>query len=90
VVNDPKAFRPVATGLRLLATVIELHREHFCWSKYPTAANPGGEGHFERLVGRAGLRESLEDGLEHLRGAVQTWTAVPNWAARARQVLVYD
>lgn len=89
VVNNPQTFRPVATGLLLLATIIELHREHFQWAKYPTAANPSGEGHFERLVGRAGIRATLERGVAEVRPLIENWTAASAWARRVDPILLY-
>lgn len=90
VVKQPKNFRPVAAGLLLLATVMELHREEFRWAKYPTAANPAGEGHFERLVGSDAVREVWEQRPSQMRDVVKEFTAVPDWAARARAALLYD
>lgn len=89
VVNDSKKFRPVAAGLLLLATVLELHRDHFQWTKYPTAANPGGEGHFERLIGRRGIREALEQGVAEVRPLVPDWTRATGWGERADAMLLY-
>jgi uncharacterized protein YbbC (DUF1343 family) len=60
-VLDPPAVRPVSLGIRLLAVIIATHRPAFTWAIYPTAANPGGEGHFERLVGVSGIRQALDD-----------------------------
>ena len=90
LVHDAKAFRPVAAGLRLMATIIELHREEFRWAQYPTAANPGGEGHFERLVGRAGIRETLEADSADLDARVKEWTEATGWRDRVRCALLYD
>ena len=90
VVNDPKVFRPVAAGLLLLATVLELHRDHFQWAKYPTAANPGGEGHFERLIGRTGTREALERGVVEVHPLVAGWTEAVGWPRRVKPFLLYD
>lgn len=89
VVKNPKTFRPVAAGLLLLATVIELHREHFRWTNYPTAANPRGEGHFERLVGRTGIRATLERGVAEVRPLIENWTAANDWARRVNPILLY-
>ena len=47
------ALRPVALGLLLMAAIVSTHRLRFQWARYPTAANPGGDGHFERLIGTA-------------------------------------
>lgn len=90
VVSDPGTFRPVAAGLWLLAIVIELQREEFRWAKYPTAANPAGEGHFERLIGGAGIRESLEQGTADIHSFVASWTKVAGWADRVKPFLLYD
>lgn len=89
-VENVAAVRPVALGLRLLAEVVALRQPQFAWARYPTAANPTGAGHFERLVGRPGLREKLEAGAERLDDArLQEWTAAPGWAARAEPCLLY-
>ena len=59
-VTDPVAFRPVRTGLALLTAIRQHHPESFQWKTYPTAANPTGEGHFERLAGVTNIRPELE------------------------------
>jgi uncharacterized protein YbbC (DUF1343 family) len=87
---DAHAVRPVSLGLRLLAAIIATHPGAFRWATYPTAANPGGEGHFERLIGMSGIREALE----HPQAApkplpVNAWTSVGDWAERTRDILLY-
>ncbi len=89
-IGDPQVVRPVALGLLLLAAVIATHRIRFTWSKYPTAANPDGDGHFERVLGIGGVRARLDAAPDTVDGAVVAeWTAVPGWAARTRDVLLY-
>lgn len=89
LVTDAKRFRPVRAGLHLLATVMASHREDFRWANYPTAANPTGEGHFERLIGQADIREALEANPDDLSERIQAWTAVPGWAESVKDVLFY-
>lgn len=89
LVHDAKAFRPVAVGLRLLATIIELHPEQFCWADYPTAANPTGEGHFERLIGQVGIRSVVEANPADFDARLSEWTATPGWPERVRGTLLY-
>lgn len=89
LVKDAQGFRPVAAGLLLLATVIESHREHFRWAKYPTAANPNGEGHFERLIGKLGIRETVERGMAEVHPRVRTWTGATGWRDRVNSILLY-
>ena len=83
--------RPVSFGLRLLSHLAAEHQEHFAWRPYPTAANPGGERHLELLLGRAELARLLRVSPAAVdSAAIRQWTAVPNWATRARPFLLYD
>ena len=85
------SVRPVATGFALLADIIALHPREFTWLPYPTAANPTGGGHFERLVGVGGIREQLTAAPETVDTAtLRAWTAAPGWADRWRGVQLYE
>jgi uncharacterized protein YbbC (DUF1343 family) len=87
--SDFQAARPVRAGLALLAIVIATHRERFAWARYPTAANPAGTGHFERLVGVRGVREQLGRAPESVGAPLLSdWTSVPGWAPRWRSVVI--
>ena len=90
VVTDRNAFRPVRTGLALLAVIRRLHPDLFSWKTYPTAANPSGEGHFERLIGRNDIRPDLqlapEDFLQKLPERLET----PSWVSETRDFLLYN
>jgi uncharacterized protein YbbC (DUF1343 family) len=89
-VTPGTAVRPVALGLRLLSAVACTHRTHFAWAPYPTAANPSGSGHFERLVGRPDLREQIDRGaLEIGQELAASWTSAGDWATRVEPVLCY-
>jgi uncharacterized protein YbbC (DUF1343 family) len=89
-VTDHAAVRPVALGLLLLAAVAETHRSRFSWWKYPTAVNPVGENHFERLVGRAGIRERI-DSRERPVGTAEVaeWTRTDDWSVRVDSAPLY-
>ena len=86
---DAHDFKPVATGLALLADVIAAHRTEFAWATYPTAANPAGAGHFERIVGVDGVREVLLDG-RATATMIRNWTASPGWRERWETVNQYE
>lgn len=88
-VSNTRAFRPVASGLHLLVAVIETHSRHFAWTGYPTAANPTGAGHFERLIGQAGIREMLESDPKGALQHIAQWTEVPGWHHRVKQHQLY-
>lgn len=89
LVTEPRQFRPVASGLILLAGVIQLHRECFAWARYPTAANPMGEGHFERLVGRTDIRPILDATPAAVGAQLAAWTSAVDWRPRAQRALIY-
>lgn len=90
-VSDARRVRPVALGLSLLADVAALHPGEFRWASYPTAANPGGAGHLERLVGTAAVREAVDAAPDAVDdGVVAHWTAVPGWATELDSVALYD
>jgi uncharacterized protein YbbC (DUF1343 family) len=89
-VLDARAVRPVSLGIRLLAAIIATHRDAFSWATYPTAANPGGEGHFERLVGVGAIRQALENPEAAPRPLpVGAWTTAGDWEDRTRDILLY-
>jgi uncharacterized protein YbbC (DUF1343 family) len=88
-VTDPRVFRPVGAALHLLAAVIRVHGGELRWALYPTAANPSGEGHFERLAGRAGIREVLEESPADLADNIDAWTSVPGWRESVEGHLLY-
>jgi uncharacterized protein YbbC (DUF1343 family) len=89
-VTSSDVLRPVALGLLLMAAIASTHRLRFQWAKYPTAANPSGDGHFERLIGTREIR-GVFDRAPHSIDAdmVRTWTAIGDWAERVTPVLLY-
>jgi beta-N-acetylhexosaminidase len=89
-VVDPKAYRPVTTGLRLLSLLRTLWPEDFSWRRYPTAANPTGEDHLRLLVGSEAVAKGLEDDPALITGELLTqWTHPTGWWARAQPHLLY-
>ncbi len=90
-VLDPAQVRPVSAGLALLADIATVHAQRFQWASYPTAVNPAGTGHFERLVGSSDVRALLEQAphtVDHT--TLARWVATPGWAARWRSALIYE
>ncbi len=90
IVTDARAFRPVSTGLWLLSAVAASHHGKLAWARYPSAANPTGDGHLDRLTGRRTVREQLdmEPGAVGAE-TVATWTDAVGWAARVRPILLH-
>lgn len=86
---DPERLRPVAMGLMLLAWTAQNSQGWFTWARYPTAANPTGERHFDRLLGRRDVAMQLEDPRQPLLQTVAALTAVPEWRDRVEPHLLY-
>ena len=90
-VTDANVLRPVALGLLLMAAIVGTHRLRFQWAKYPTAANPGGDGHFERLMGRRDIRRHFDASPAGIDAElVRGWTSVGDWGERVRESLCYS
>lgn len=89
-VVDEQVFRPVATGLHLLATIIRQHPQHFQWLPYPTAVNTAGQGHFDRLIGDLSIREALQQADSDMNALISQWTVPNRWAALVQPYLMYE
>ncbi|MBM3908310.1 MAG: DUF1343 domain-containing protein [Gemmatimonadetes bacterium] len=90
-VTNPDALRPVALGFLLMAAIATTHRLRFQWARYPTAANPSGEGHFERLAGRRGIRRHYDAAPEDIDAdLVRAWTDVGDWHQRVGAGVLYE
>ena len=87
---DPHAIRPVALGLYLIADLIRLHPSDFEWLPYPTAANVSGHQHFDRLVGRVEVRETLDRQERGLDERISAWTSAAGWSDRVASHVMYD
>jgi uncharacterized protein YbbC (DUF1343 family) len=90
-VTEPEKVRPVALGLRLLTILHTLWPNRFSWTPYPTAVNPSGQGHLQRLLARRGVVERLEMVPGKLdESTILGWTAAPDWWARVAPHLLYE
>jgi uncharacterized protein YbbC (DUF1343 family) len=91
IITNAERARPVGVGIALLADVAATHRERFAWADYPTAANPSGRGHLERLVGTSTVHSAIARAPESVDQArIRDWTTAPGWEERWRSVLLYD
>jgi uncharacterized protein YbbC (DUF1343 family) len=88
-VEDARSFRPVSVGLALLNVVADANRGAFSWWRYPTAANPDGTGHLDRLVGVREVRELIDRGTMLAQGDIDRLTSTERWQARAAPVMMY-
>lgn len=92
-VTDVDALHPAALGIALLADIAMTHRDQFAWAAYPTAANPTGAGHLERLVGNGEVRVCVERAMRTREALgshqIARLTAAPRWGEAWEAVQLY-
>ncbi len=71
-VTDPHALRPVATGIAIIQLLMKLYPAFVRERAYPTAANPTGAGHLDKLLG-------IPNAFDQLRSGLQIDTDVSEW-----------
>jgi uncharacterized protein YbbC (DUF1343 family) len=90
-VQDAARVRPVSLGIALLADIAAYHRGVFAWARYPSAANPTGADHLERLAGTGKIRSAVDAAPDDVDPAtIAAWTAAPGWTERWHAVRLYD
>ena len=87
---DEQRFRPVSTGLHLLAAIMHQNPSEFQWLPYPSAANGPGYGHFDRLIGQVAIREALQSAPSDVAKLVDQWTQSGQWAEVVQPYLLYQ
>ncbi len=88
-VVDDKKFRPVRTGLGLVALLRLCYPEQFAWADYPTAANPKGARHFDLLCGQYAVREMIVRDADAFLARPEQFTGTDNWGERVKPYLLY-
>jgi hypothetical protein len=74
----------VATGIRILQLLAQLHPQQLQQRLYPTAANPGGQNHLSRLTGVPDAFEKIKQGHPfHLQVAAE-------WKKEIAPYLLYN
>lgn len=72
-VTDADAFYPVRSGLALLQAIAQAHPDQLTERPYPTAANPSGLGHLDRLLGQPGSFAHLLSGEDFVTDIAAEW-----------------
>lgn len=85
-VHYRRRVRPVQLGVSLLLAVAAHHVAEFRWATYPTAANPSGADHLERLFGTRELRAAATRGVQVAERALTP----TGWVERMRAVMLYQ
>jgi uncharacterized protein YbbC (DUF1343 family) len=82
-VSNEASLQPVAMGIALLQTLLQLYPHQLTERAYPTAANPSGSAHLDKLLG-------LPHAFARLQAGEKISTAVnPGWASSMQPYLLY-
>lgn len=89
IVKNKITFRPVQTGLYLLAMLKIHYPEKMQWARYPTNANPAGEHHLDLLLGADSIRKAIENHPEQLLKQIPKLIEAQNWMSYVARFLLY-
>ena len=73
-ITGDENFRPVATGINLLQTIIAMYPHHVKERLYTTRANPSGYAHLDKLLGVQHAFMKIKNG--EINIAVKNWNNV--------------
>jgi uncharacterized protein YbbC (DUF1343 family) len=73
--TDSNIFRPVAFGIKLISTLLQLYPSRVKERAYVTNANPTGGGHLDKLIGIRNTFNRLRSGDELNTGVSERWPA---------------
>ncbi|GJM33543.1 MAG: hypothetical protein DHS20C18_25440 [Saprospiraceae bacterium] len=85
----PSDYRPVQTGIGILALLRLHYPEAAQWATYPTHANPLGTHHLDLLLGNSAIRLLLAQNPEQVLANLSTLTIAPDWEPRVAPFLIY-
>jgi uncharacterized protein YbbC (DUF1343 family) len=88
-VVDRTIYRPVQTGIGILALLCLHFSEKVEWSEYPTHANPTGMNHLDLLLGNSHIRPILEETPIDVLSKLNKIVPTPEWKNEAQPYLLY-
>ncbi len=82
-ITNPHVLKPVAIGIALLQTLVQLYPQYLKERPYPTAVNPNGTGHLDNLLG-------IQNAFEKIKAGQQIDTnTTPIWEQTMNEYLLY-
>jgi uncharacterized protein YbbC (DUF1343 family) len=82
--HDASSFKAVHTGITILQTIAALYPQHLTQRLYPTAANPTGEDHLDKLLGVSGAFDLL------MKGSLLNTAIHTEWKSLIAPYLLYE
>jgi uncharacterized protein YbbC (DUF1343 family) len=88
-VSDIRSFDPLPFGFLLIKSIKDLFPS-FLWDVYPTAVNPTGQLHLDRLVGVSNAAEWFELPMAEFQQVIKEQCAVAErWSEKVSPFLLY-
>lgn len=88
-IHNRSSYRPIQTGIGLLAILQLLYPEKLQWAPYPTHANPSGAQHLDLLLGTPDLRQLIATNPQQILDQLPSLTKVPDWPEMVTPFLLY-
>lgn len=89
-VTDETIFKPVYNGVMILAVLNDLYPQYFKEETYPTAANPSGKNHLEKLAGSIEIKQMIQQPLNELKEQLTHFLDVENWLQSVQPFILYS
>ena len=88
-VSEARSFNPLHFGLLLVKSIKDLFPS-FDWDVYPTAVNPSGQQHLDRLIGRSNAHEWFELPIAEFQHLITRECATAErWSEKVSRFLMY-
>jgi uncharacterized protein YbbC (DUF1343 family) len=77
-VMDANSFQAVGMGISIIRTLMKLYPDRVGERLYQTVANPGGQGHLDKLLGIPDAFYRLKNGEKIITNVSEEWSGVIN------------
>jgi uncharacterized protein YbbC (DUF1343 family) len=88
-VDDSSCFNAVMNGMLLIKLIKSLHPSQFSWATYPTAVNPTGKGHLDKLLGISDSEALFDLPVPAFIAAATRLTSCREWSVEVGRYLLY-
>jgi uncharacterized protein YbbC (DUF1343 family) len=89
IIKNRSIYRPVQTGIGILALLKLNYTNDIQWANYPTHANPSGKYHLDLLLGQTDIRPLLDQTPEAVLRKCSEFTRAPSWKSKVEPFLLY-
>ncbi|KAA3631893.1 MAG: DUF1343 domain-containing protein [Bacteroidetes bacterium] len=79
IISNRSDYRPIQTGIKLIALLNLHYPNHFEWADYPTLVNETGARHIDLLLGNTDLVMKIEQDPKSLIKEAGEWSSVEKW-----------